>query len=662
MEEKVVINNMRVLACDMISNVKSGHPGIALGATPIYLAALKQMNASAKYSNNLLRDRFILSAGHGSAMLYTGLYLMGYKINIEDLKRFRQLNSITPGHPEVNVTDGVDCSTGPLGQGVANAVGFALAERHMASLFNKSDLELFDNYTYCILGDGCLMEGLSNEALSLAGTLKLNKLIFLYDYNAITIDGSTNLSFNQNSEEVLKGYGFNVIRVEDGNNISEIEKAIKLAHNSDKPNFIIVKTTIGFGSSLAGENKIHGNPLKEEGLEILRKNLNIHTKPFELLPETIQYFNELKIAKENDFSKIDEKLKIYKKKYKSDYNNLMEYLSSPKDVEHNLQALKCEKDISTRDVSALILNYLAKEYPNIIGGCADVSASSRAFINDGGMISKENYGNRNIMYGVREHAMGAISNGLALYGGLLPFASTFFSFSDYMKNAIRMSALMDLPIIYLFSHDSIAVGEDGPTHQSCEQLVQFRAMPNINVFRPCNISETKAGYIVALSEKKPTILALSRQVIPYIESDVSNALKGGYIISKEKNGELNAVLLSTGSEVYLAIEAQKMLFEKGYNVRVVSLPCFEIFDEQTAGYKNKIIPNYMSSRIAIEAGSSYSWHKYVGLQGDIISVDSFGKSAREPDLYKYFNFSAEDITQRVIKNIKKNHTKTLRLF
>ena len=662
MKETIAINNLRTLACDMISNVKSGHPGIALGATPIYLAILKSMKSSAKHSNHILRDRFVLSAGHGSSMLYAGLHLLGYNITMDDLKKFRQMGSITTGHPEVNVCDGVDVSTGPLGQGVANAVGFAVAEKYMASNFNKPDCNLFDNYTFCLLGDGCLMEGIANEALSFAGTNKLNKLIFLYDFNAITIDGSISQTFNQNTIEVLKGYGLNVLEVENGNSVSEIEKAINKAKESDKPNFIIVKTLIGFGSPYEGQAKIHGNPLKEEGLKILRENLKINTKPFEILPETKEYFDELKETKEKVFEDVVNKLKYYKKHYKKEYKQLLSFFENNSKVEEELENLVFDKDASTRNLSSIVLNHLSKNHLNIIGGTADVSASTKAYINDGGNFGPNLYSGRNILYGVREHAMGAISNGIALYGGLRPFASTFFAFSDYMKNAVRMSALMNLPVLYIFSHDSIAVGEDGPTHQSVEQLVQFRAMPNINVFRPCNMEETKAGYLVSLTTQKPLILALSRQVLPYVQSTMQNAMKGGYIISKENMGELHSVLIATGSEVHLALDAQKVLFEKGYNVRVVSMPCMEIFDEQTDKYKNKVIPRNCVSRIAIEAGSELSWFKYVGLNGDTITVNSFGFSAREQDLYNHFNITVENIVNVTIKNIKKNKTKTLSIF
>lgn len=662
MKETIAVNNLRTLACDMISNAKSGHPGIALGATPIYLAIQKSMKSSAKYSNHLLRDRFILSAGHGSSMLYAGLHLLGYNVTMQDLKNFRQIGSVTSGHPEVNLCDGVDVSTGPLGQGVANAVGFALASKYMASLFNKPDIELFDNYTYCLLGDGCLMEGVANEALSFAGCMELNKLIFLYDYNAITIDGSIEQTFNQDTALVLKGYGFNVQYVENGNSVEDIEKAISKAKESDKPSFIIVKTVIGYGSPYEGQAKIHGNPLKEEGLTALREKLNINTKPFEILDETKEYFEDLKLKKEKDFESVVNKLKQYKKAHKKEYKELASFFEEDKNILNELENLVCTSDASTRDLSSIVLNHLAKEHKNIIGGTADVSASTKAYIKDGGNFGVDNPSGRNILYGVREHAMGAISNGIALFGGLKPFASTFFAFSDYMKNAVRMSAFMNLPVLYIFSHDSIAVGEDGPTHQSVEQLATFRAMPNINVFRPCNMEETKAGYYVGLTTQKPLILALSRQVLPYLQSTMQDALKGGYIISKEKFGELNSVILATGSEVHFAIEAQKILFEKGYNVRVVSMPCLEIFDEQPDKYKNKIIPRNCVSRIAVEAGSNLGWFKYVGLNGDTVTVNSFGVSAREQDVYNHFNLTVEHIVEVTIKNIKQNKTKTLSIF
>lgn len=662
LKETIAVNNIRVLSCDMISNAKSGHPGIALGATPIYLAIRKCMNASAKYSNHILRDRFVLSAGHGSSMLYAGLHLLGYKITMDDLKSFRKLGSVTSGHPEVGVTDGVDCSTGPLGQGVASAVGLAVAEAHLASKFNKPDLKLFDNYTYCLMGDGCLMEGVANEALSFAGTNKLNKLICLYDFNAITIDGSISQTFAQSTKDVLKAYGFNVLEVENGNSVADIEKAIKIAKQSDKPSFIIVKTEIGFGSPYQGQAKVHGTPLKDEELISLRNTLKMDIKPFEVKAETKEYFEEIKIQKENDFKVIDEKLNQYKKLYKQEFKTLQSYFEPLKDIEKNLEKLTQQKDDSTRNLSGEVLNYLSKIYPNIIGGTADVSGSTKAYIKDGGNFSNSNYSGRNILYGVREFAMSAISNGIALYGGLKPFASTFFAFSDYMKNGVRMSAFMNLPVMYILSHDSIAVGEDGPTHQSIEQLIQFRAMPNINVIRPCNMEETKAGYVIGLTQQKPSILCLSRQVLPHLNSTMQNALNGGYIFSKEKFDELNAIIIATGSEVELAVEAQKVLWQKGYNVRVVSMPCCEVFDEQNEKYKNKVLPKNMPSRIAVEAASNLGWFKYIGLTGDSVTINEFGVSGKASDLYKHFNITVENIVDTTIKNIKKNRTRTPSIF
>lgn len=654
MKETIAINNLRVLANDMISNAKSGHPGIALGATPICIAIQKQMKSGSKYSNHILRDRFVLSAGHGSSMLYAMLHLLGYNISIEDLKKFRQIGSVTPGHPEVGVTDGVDVSTGPLGQGVANAVGLAVAEKYLASVFNKPDIALFDNYTYCVVGDGCLMEGIANEALSFAGTNNLNKLIVVYDSNNITIDGDTKQTFTQNTKKVLEGYGFNVICVENGNDVKSIEQAIIQAKLSNKPSFIEVKTKIGFGSPLEGNAKVHGSPLKEDALAELRKNLGIQSESFEVLPQTKEYFTELANLKNADFEKVNAKLEEYKNKYKEEYNTLQKYLSGATNVAEVLQSLVCEEDLSTRDLSSLVLNYLSKEYTNIIGGTADVSASTKAYIKDGGNFGVENYNGKNIYYGIREHAMSAISNGIALYGGLKPFASTFFAFSDYMKNAIRMSALMDLPVTYILSHDSIAVGEDGPTHQCVEHLTQFRAMPNINVFRPCNMEETKAGYVTALTGSKPTILALSRQVLPHLRSTMQDALCGGYIISKEPKNNLDAIIIATGSEVQFAIQAQANLKDKGYSVRVVSMPCVELFDNKPNAYKEMVLPSKVVNRISVEAGSTLCWYKYVGLNGASIGVNEFGLSAKEKDLYNHFNITVENIVETTINVINNN--------
>lgn len=652
MKETIAINNLRVLACDMISNAKSGHPGIALGATPICIAIQKNMASCATHSNHILRDRFVLSAGHGSSMLYATLHLLGYKISHEDLKRFRQLGSNTPGHPEVGVTDGIDVSTGPLGQGVANAVGLALAERYLATVFNKEDIALFDNYTYCVMGDGCLMEGVANEALSFAGTNRLNKLIFIYDSNNITIDGDTKQTFTQDTVKIMEGYGFNVLKVEEGNSVSAIEEAIRKAKTSDKPTFIEVKTKIGHGSPLEGSAKVHGSPLNEEALASLRATLGINTEPFGILDDTREYFNELALAKESAFKKVDDRLKLYAEKYPEDYNKLQSYILKPEGVEKYLESLVSDEDMSTRDAGAKVLNYLANRYENIVGGTADLSPSTKAYIKEGGNFGVENYAGRNVFYGIREHAMSAIANGIALYGGLRTFASTFFAFSDYMKNGMRMSALMDLPVTYVLSHDSIAVGEDGPTHQCIEHLTQFRAMPNSYLFRPCDIEETKAGYALSMTTNKPTILALSRQVLPYLHSTMQNALHGGYILSKEAKNNIDAIIIATGSEVQFAVSAKEVLESKGYSIRVVSMPCVELFEEQDEKYRESVLPSSITNRVSVEAGSTFGWYKYVGLQGATIGVDVFGQSAKANDLYAHFNITADNIVNTVLGLIK----------
>ena len=653
MKETIAINNLRVLACDMISNAKSGHPGIALGATPICIAVQKNMTASAKYSNHILRDRFVLSAGHGSSMLYAMLHMLGYNISIDNLKRFRQIGSNTPGHPEIGVTDGVDVSTGPLGQGVANAVGLALAEKYMSTIFNKEDVALFDNYTYVVMGDGCLMEGIANEALSFAGTNKLNKLICIYDSNNITIDGDTKQTFAQDTLKVMEGYGFNVIKVEEGNNVSAIEKAILQAKSSDRPTFIEVKTRIGHGSPLEGSAKVHGSPLNEEALGELRKNLNINTEPFGILDDTKEYFAELVAEQELRYKNVINKLNEYKEKYPADYTKLQSFMNEYDGVVEYLQTLNTEEDMSTRDAGAKVLNYLTEKYDNIIGGTADLSASTKAYIKEGGNFGVENYSGKNIFYGIREHAMSAIANGIALYGGLKTFASTFFAFSDYMKNGVRMSALMDLPVTYILSHDSIAVGEDGPTHQCIEHLTQFRAMPNSYLFRPCDIEETKAGYALAMTSAKPTILALSRQVLPYLHSTMQNALRGGYVLSKESKNNLDAIIIATGSEVQFAISAKNILEEKGYSIRVVSMPCVELFEEQDESYRESVLPSNITNRVSVEAGSTLCWYKYIGLNGKAIGVDTFGLSAKANDLYNHFGISADNIVNTVIDLITK---------
>lgn len=651
-EEKAV-NSIRFTAVNMIEEAKSGHPGIALDIAPlIYTLYAKHMRVVPKDPKNIMADRFVLSAGHASSVYYATLNAMGYKISMADLKQFRKLGSITPGHPEVGVTPGVDCSAGPLGQGVASAVGLALAEKMMAERFNIDEFSYFDNNTYCVVGDGCMMEGVSYEALSLAGALKLNKLIVFYDRNKITIDGSINKVFDVDVKKYMQALGFAVLEVADGNSIEQIDTAIIEAKKSkDKPVFIILDTKIGYGSELEGSCKAHGTPLGVKGLDFLKEKLNITCKPFEYEKDVLKHFKTIQKRfdeVENDF---DERQKYYKKNCKTVLEEINEFLNPDfSNLYEILKNFKTEKDnSSTRSWGGEVLSEIARNYPSVICGTADVASSTKVKI--GKEYVNESPKNRDIAFGIREFGMSAMCNGLALYG-FRPICSTFFAFSDYMKNGVRMSALMNLPVNYVFTHDSIAVGEDGPTHQPIEQLASLRAMPNINVFRPCDFKETCASYYMAFKNGSTNALILSRQNLDAVKSsNFDEALKGGYVIREETKG-LQVILIATGSEVQLAIETAKLLFHKDYGVRVVSMPCWEVFDSQPKAYKEKILPAGVP-KLSIEAGSTFGWSKYIDV-GSSYGIDEFGCSAKGEDLYEKYGFTVKNLTKIAIKLINDN--------
>ena len=638
MKNDICVNNLRTLGCDAIMNVKGGHSGIVLSAAPIMWSLYSHaLNVNPKKPDSLFRDRFVLSAGHGSALLYAALHMFGYDIKINDLKKFRHLGSITSGHPEMG-TAGVDCATGPLGEGVATAVGMAMAERFMAATFNKKDIELFNNYTYALVGDGCLMEGVANEALSLAGTLKLNKLIVLYDENKSSLDSNTNLTFTQNTRKVFEGYGFNVIDVEDGNSVEDINKAIDLAKKSDRPNLIIVHTEIGYASKNQGGSEAHAFIFQEEDYGELKNTLGIQVNKFEVL-DCVQKEASKSQKRYASCQKLwDDNLKKYKKKYPVDYAKLQRFMAQDFTKAGDLlSSLRTDKDISIRDAGKQVLNILCSYYDNIVGGAADLSKSTKTIIDNGGQFNLDPTG-RNILYGVREFAMASITNGLALYGGVRPFASTFTVFSDYMKPAMRMSALMKLPVLYILSHDGLDSGGDGPSHQPIEQLDGLRAMPNTYVFKPTDLEETKAAYVWGLNNHCPTIIVQSRNVSKEQNNTTEDALKGGYVISKECNSELDGVLLACGTEVSLAIDTQSELKKKGINVRVVSMPCARIFDEQKESYKNKILPKGVKV-VAFESASGMSWYKYIKYGGTVFSLNEFGASGPFKELREYFKFN-----------------------
>lgn len=653
-----VINTIRVLSAEAIEKANSGHPGLPLGAAP---AAFTLFNEHLKHNPKnpdwINRDRFILSAGHGSMLLYSLLNLYGYGLKIEDLENFRQFDSLTPGHPEYMHTKGVEASTGPLGQGIAMGVGMAIAERHLAALFNKDDNKLIDHMTYILCGDGCLQEGISNEASSLAGTLKLNKLVVLYDSNNITIEGDTKVAFTENVRARYEALGWNTLLVEDGNDIEAISKAIAEAKkSSDKPTLIEIKTKIGFGATgKEGTAGAHGAPLGAESLAALRKNLTYEEEGFNVSQDVLDYMKE----KCEELDKYEEdwykQLEAYKAKYKADYDKLMSFYNG----EVSEEVLKAMTDIELKDdasraSSGKVLNKVSHVLENIIGGSADLGPSNKSVMNDEKYFSSECPEGRNIHFGVREHAMAAICNGILLHGGLRSYAATFLVFSDYMKPSIRLASLMNLPAIYILTHDSIGVGEDGPTHQPIEHLAMLRSIPNINVIRPADSREVIYAWQSALMSKEtPTCLILSRQGLKLLDNSSEEALKGGYIVHKEAKDAIDAIIIATGSEVALSIEAAKDLEAKGKSIRVVSMPSQEIFLNQDKEYIEKILPSNVKRRVSVEALSTMPWGKFVGLEGTAIGIDRFGSSAPGKVLFEKYGITKEHVEEEVSKLIEK---------
>lgn len=640
-------NAIRFLCAEAINKSNSGHPGMPLGmadvATVLFGKYIRLYPDAPRWFN---RDRFVLSAGHGSMLLYSLLYLMGYPdIDIEDIKNFRQLDSKTAGHPEYGHLGGIDMTTGPLGQGISSAVGMALAERVINSKFGN---DLCNHYTYVMCGDGCLMEGISEEAISLAGLWKLNKLIVFWDNNNITIDGTVDKSNATDQIARFKAVGWNTISI-DGHNYDEISSAIEQAQKSDKPTLIACKTIIGFGApTKCGTSKVHGSPLGAEELEAMKQNLGWKYAPFEIPAEIIAAWRAAGQKSAADY-KSWQSIASTNKEFNNYVNNKL-----PKDWDLALNALKDKAiqehiKVATRKASQMCLENIVPYIPQIVGGSADLAASNLTFVDGMKTITANDYNGNNIMYGIREHAMGAIMNGLTLHGGVIPYGGTFFVFSDYMRPSMRLAALMKIRAIYVLTHDSIGVGEDGPTHQPVEHLASYRAMPNINTFRPCDVVETAEAWQLAIeSEHTPSILALSRQGVPTIRdcSQENLTAKGGYIISPAK-GQNVATLIATGTEVSLAVEAQKRLQEENIFVNVVSMPCCELFDKQTAEYKSSVLGK--APRIAIEAGSVYGWERYVGDEGTIIGLNDFGTSAPANEVYERFGITVDNIINAVKK-------------
>lgn len=658
MIEKLTVDTIRVLSAECVEKAKSGHPGLPMGAAAmaytLWAKHLRHTPHNSKWPN---RDRFVLSAGHGSMLLYSLLHLSGYDLSIEDLKNFRQLGSKTPGHPEFMHTHGVETTTGPLGQGFANAVGMAMAQEYTASKFNKPGFELINNYTYCLVGDGCLMEGITSEAASLAGTLKLSKLITLYDSNSITIEGSTDIAFKEDVAQRFKAYGWNVLKVEDGNSIEDIDKAITLAKTEkDRPTLIIITTNIGYGCpAKQGKSSAHGEPLGSVNIVEMKKYLNWEFEPFVVPSSVKEHMNSISLensktenAWQNLYLEWRNKFTDLAKTWDTWQNEVL-----PIELMNSEALWKFEGKAATRNSSGEVLNRLAPHCENLLGGSADLAPSTKTLIKGSSDFSCSDYSGRNLHFGVREHAMAAIANGIALFGGLRVYVSTFFVFSDYMKPAMRLSAIMNLPVIYILTHDSIGVGEDGPTHQPIEHLAALRSIPNMVVFRPADSKETVAGWVSAMARLDgPTTLVLTRQDLPLFAESSNEALKGAYILLGDKNITPDIILIASGSEVELAYEAGKILREKNVKVRVASMPSWELFENQSDSYKEEILPKSVKNRIAIEMGSSFGWHKYTGLEGDIISIDTFGASGPAKELFSHFGFTVENVLSKALGLLK----------
>lgn len=650
--DKLSVDTIRVLSAEAVNKAKSGHPGLPMGAAPLvytlYAHHLKNNPAHPEWDN---RDRFILSAGHGSMLLYSILHIFGYGVSMDDVKNFRQWGSKTPGHPEYRDTPGVETSTGPLGMGVANAVGMAMAEAHLAAVFNRPGYPVVDHYTYVMTGDGCLQEGISGEACSLAGHLKLGKLILLYDRNQITIEGDIGLAFTEDVGKRYEAYGWQVLRVADGNtDLDAISQAIAEAKKeTEKPSIIIIDTSIGYGCApVEGKSSCHGAPLGEENLKILKETLGMDVNKSFYVPEEV-YENAKHIADEQ--AKKEEEWNALFAAYEREYPELAAQYRAFKEnaapaILDDPAFYEFDGPMATRQSSGIVLNRLAEVLPNLMGGSADLAPSNNSRMNNREDFGPDNYAGTNIHFGIREFAMAAIANGMYLHGGIRPYVATFFVFSDYLKHGIRLSALMKLPILYIFTHDSIGVGEDGPTHEPIEQLAAIRSMPGVYMWRPADSKETAAAYAFAMKAQAPTAMALSRQTLPLYQETGKEALKGGYVLKDTPTGKLDVILLGTGSEVELCMQAWEALKKEGIGARVVSMPCWELFDQQPDSYKKEVLPPEVEARLGVEAASSFGWSKYVGLAGDTVTLDHFGASAPPSKLFQEFGFTVENVVAK----------------
>ena len=644
------VNTIRVLAADTVQKANSGHPGAPMGmAGMAYALWMEQMSHNPKNPSWKNRDRFVLSSGHASALIYTMLHLTGYGLEMDDLKAFRQWGSKTPGHPEYRHTVGIETTTGPLGQGVANAVGFAIAETMMAAKFNRPGFPVVDHRTYAFCGDGCLMEGISAEAASLAGTLELGKLTLLYDDNEISIEGDTDIAFKEDVGKRFEAYGWQVIRLDDGNDAEKVSAAIAEAKKDEKhPTLIICPTKIGFGCpAKEGSESAHGAPLGVDNVLATKQNLGMPEESFYVLPEVYEHINSLMAKNEQTEAVWNDMFDAYCAQYpelKEEWD-LWHAEELPEDVVMNDELWQWDGKIATRATSGQMINRLAKLLPNLVGGSADLAPSNLTYIKEGGDYSAENRAGRNLHFGVREHAMAAICNAIALHGGLRVFCGTFFVFSDYMKHSMRMSAIMKLPVTYVLTHDSIGVGEDGATHEPIEHLAGLRATPDLLVLRPADGKETTAAWLTALTCGLPTALVLTRQNLPQYENSGCEAMKGGYILSDSEKETPDVLLMASGSEVEQIMGAQEELKKEGIDARVISMPCMKLFLKQSKEYQESVIPSAVRARVAMEAGTTMPWYRFVGLDGKVLGLDHYGASAPAAILFKEFGFTVENVVK-----------------
>lgn len=657
--ENLAINTIRTLSIDSIEKANSGHPGMPMGAAPMaYSLWAKHMKHNPANPEWFNRDRFVLSAGHGSALLYSLLHLFGYGLTIDDLKDFRQWGSRTPGHPEYKHTPGVEATTGPLGQGIAMAVGMAMAETHLAATYNKDDLNIVDHYTYSICGDGDLMEGVASEAASLAGHLRLGKLIVLYDSNDISLDGDLHMSFSENVQERFKAYGWQTLYVKDGNDVEEISRAIEEAKSDlEHPTLIEVKTVIGYGApNKSGKSAVHGAPLGAEERALTRETYQwTYEEDFHVPDEVRKHFDELQGYGKDSEAAWNELFTKYEAAYPELAKQLKDAIKQvlPEDWDQDIPTYTAGEDkLASRASSGQVLNAIAKNVPSIFGGSADLAGSNNTLLKEEENFSRDNYKGRNIWFGVREFAMASALNGMALHGGLKVYGGTFFVFSDYLKPAVRLSALMGVPVTYVLTHDSIAVGEDGPTHEPVEQLAAFRAMPGLTVVRPADGNETAAAWKLAIeSTDRPTMLVLTRQNLPTLEGSKELAdegvKKGAYVISSSNKDTADVLLIATGSEVALAVEAQAALLKENIHASVVSMPSWDHFEAQPDSYKEQVLPKAVKKRLGIEMGSSLGWAKYVGDEGEVLAIDQFGASAPGQKVIDEYGFTVGNVVSKV---------------